>query len=133
MSFDLKIQVSLPASAKQIMYLMTDPKKIRAWSGADAVMELKEGGAFSMFDGWATGIVQYYSERELTYTWVLDEWEKEIAPSLVSITLAPDGENTLVVLNHTNLPNEEEVNEHKKGWQDYFFVPLEDYIMAFDA
>ncbi len=132
MSFDLNIQVSLPASAKQIMYLLTDPKKIRAWSGADAVMELKEGGSFSMFDAWATGIVQHYSANELSYTWVLDEWEKGTEPSLVNIVLKPDGENTLVILNHTNLPNQKEVDEHKKGWQDYVFVPLEDYIMAFD-
>jgi uncharacterized protein YndB with AHSA1/START domain len=132
MSFDLNIQVSLPASAKQVMYLLTDPKKIRAWSGADAVMELKEGGSFSMFDGWATGIVQHCSANELSYTWALDEWEKGTEPSLVNIVLKPDGENTLVILNHTNLPNQKETDEHKKGWQDYVFVPLEDYIMAFD-
>lgn len=129
MSHNLKIEILLPAKPAQVMQMLTEQKQIEIWSGEEAVFEAKEGGAYSMFGGWANGTVQKLSADELSYSWRTAEWAEETAASLVHFKLKASGEQTLLVLNHSNLPDEDEVKSHKTGWNDFFFTPLEDYLM----
>ena len=129
MSHNLKIEILLPATPEQVMQMLTDQKRIAIWSGEEAVFEAKEGGKVSLFGGWMNGEVKKISAEELSYTWKTSEWTEETEASLVHIKLKVEGEQTLLVLNHTNLPNEEEVKAHDSGWHDFFFTPLEDYLM----
>lgn len=132
MAFDLRIDIELPAPVPQVMHLLTDVLKIRAWSGAAAVLDNKEGGAFSMFDGAVTGKVLQTTATELSYTWHEDGWGEDVAASVVRISLKPAGEHTSLTLTQEQLPEGVEPAEVKTVWYDEFFVPLEDYIMAFD-
>lgn len=132
MAFELRIEAEMPAKPGLVMDLLTDERKIAVWSGDKAVLEPREGGAFSMFDGWATGTVQKINKQELVYTWKVAEWSAETPESTVSIRLEPAGEHTKLILEHKNLPSQEEVGTHKVGWYDYFLVPLEDYIMILE-
>lgn len=129
MAFNLSIESDLPATVKTVMQLLTDEGEIRKWSGGAAVLEPREGGAFSMFDGWATGTVKKIGAAELVYTWKVEEWEAGTPESTVSFRLQAQGEHTRLVLEHRDLPSREEADAHKVGWYDYFLVPLEDYIM----
>lgn len=129
MSHNLKIEILLPATPAQVMQMITDQKQIEIWSGEDAVFEAKEAGAFSMFGGWAKGAIQKLTADELSFTWKTSEWPDEVEDSVVNIKLKADGEQTLVILNHKNLPDEDEVKSHKTGWNDFYFTPLEDYLM----
>ena len=45
-----------------------------------------------------------------------------VAPgsSLVRVTLQPDGDGTIVTLEHSGLPDEEQRNGHTDGWVHYF-------------
>lgn len=130
MNHKLKIEILLPATPEQVMHMMTDQKQIEIWSGEEAVFEAKEGGKVSLFGAWMNGEVKKISADELSYTWKTSEWTAETEASLVHFKLKAEGEQTLLVLNHTNLPNEDEVKAHNSGWHDFFFVPLEDYLMV---
>lgn len=132
MSFDIHLTYDLPAPPDKVIQLLTDQALIRRWSGQDAVLELKEGGKFEMFDGWATGKVLQATNSLLSYTWKTEDWGPETAESLVTYELKPSGKGTLVILSHTGLPDQQERDSHETGWSDFFFEPLEDYIMAFD-
>jgi activator of HSP90 ATPase len=120
----------MPGTPKQLMELLTDTKMIRKWSGGDAVLEHMVGGKFEMFNGWVFGNVLKMSNNELGYTWKTTDWDEDAKPSEVHYILSSDKEGTKVVLHHTNLPNQEEMDEHKQGWDDYFFGPLEEYMHA---
>jgi uncharacterized protein YndB with AHSA1/START domain len=129
MNHKLKIEILLPATPIQVMQMLTDQKQISIWSGEEAVFEAKEGGKVSLFGAWMNGEVKKISAEELSYTWKTSEWTEETEASLVHFKLKAEGEQTLLVLNHTNLPNEDEVKAHNSGWHDFFFTPLEDYLM----
>jgi len=132
MSFDLTLEFQLSASPERVMKLLTDAALIRKWSGSDGVVENKEGGKFSMFDGWATGTVIKTGANELAYTWKTTDWPEETKPSEVHYILKKHDGGTKVTIKHTGLPSEDEMKSHRSGWTDYFFDPMEDYIMIFE-
>ena len=114
------------------MQLLTDPVLIRKWSGGAAILENKEGGKFEMFDGWVTGTVLKTSKNELAYTWKTSDWPEETKPTEVHYLLKEDEAGTKVILHHTGFPNEDEMKSHKAGWTDFFFDPMEDFILIID-
>ena len=130
MSYDLALEFMLPATPKQVMRLLTDAKLIRAWSGAEGQVGRKAGEAFEMFDGWVTGEVLKISDNELAYTWKTTEWADDAKASEVHYKLLADKEGTKVLLKHTGLPNQEEMDSHKEGWDEHFFGPMEEYVLS---
>ena len=132
MAYDLSLEFILSGPPKRVMQLLTDAKLIRKWSGSEGVVEDKVGGKFEMFDGWVTGTVLKTGENELAYTWSTTGWPEGTTPSEVHYLLKPDEAGTKVILKHTGLPNEDEMKSHKSGWKDYFFDPLEDFILMID-
>ncbi|HTN18350.1 MAG TPA: SRPBCC domain-containing protein [Chitinophagaceae bacterium] len=83
MAHDLKIELLLPATPKQLMQLLTDQQQIAIWSGEAAVFEAKEGGKVSLFDGWMIGEVQSITDKELSYTCTCSDWPEGTNVSLV--------------------------------------------------
>ena len=133
MSHDIRLTFRLSSPPERVMQLLTDTALIRRWSGSEAVLEKHTGGRFEMFDGWVNGAVETATDTELSYTWKTTDWDENALPSKVYYLLAPaEDSGTTVTLLHTGLPNEQEMKEHAAGWSDYFFEPMEDYIMAFD-
>ena len=132
MDFDLELSFILPAKPTRVMQLLTDAALIRQWSGGEAILENKPGGQFEMFDGWAKGEVLKTTPNELSYTWKTGDWDEDAKPSIVNYSLKTDEAGCKVIVKHTGFPNEDEMNGHKSGWADYFFTPMEDYIMVMD-
>lgn len=125
-SFSLKFFVH--ALPDEVMELLTNPEFIKDWSGADAIMEKKVGGKFMMFDGWVEGKITGITDDGLSYTWKPSNWQKETAASEVSYKLVAVDHGTDVEVEHTNFPNEEEMESHKKGWEEHFFGPIGEYL-----
>ncbi len=132
MAYDLDLEFVLSGKPKRVMQLLTDAKLIRKWSGGEAVVENRPGGRFEMFDGWVTGEVLKTGDRELVYTWKTSDWDENAKPSEVHYLLKDDEAGTRVILHHTGFPDEEEMRSHKAGWTDYFFDPMEDFILMID-
>ncbi len=132
MTFELTLDFLLSAPVHRVMQLLTDPILIRKWSGEAAVLDQEEGGEFSMFDGWATGTVLKVTETELVYTWHIADWSKEIPTTTVHYLLKNSDGGTKVTVKQTGFVSEDEMKNHRNGWTDYFFDPLEDYIMIFE-
>lgn len=132
MTFDFSLEFQLSAPPKRVMELLTDEALVRRWSGEEAIIGKAPGEDFSMFDGWAAGEILKISENELAFTWAVVGWPEGVKPSEVHFHMTPKDGGTLLTLTHSCFPSEELANEHKSGWSDYFFDPLEDYIMVFD-
>jgi len=132
MAFDCSLEFILSGKPERVMQLLTDPALIRRWSGEDAVLEHKVGGRFEMFDGWVKGQVLKISGNELAYTWKPGDWAEDIKASEVHYLLKEDEAGTKVIVTHTGLPSEKEMDGHKTGWTDFVFDPLEDYILIVD-
>jgi uncharacterized protein YndB with AHSA1/START domain len=132
MPFDLALEFTLSGKPGRVMQLLTDPVLIRKWSGGEAILENRVGGRFEMFDGWVSGEVVKTGAKELAYTWKTSEWPEDAKPSEVHYLLKEDEAGTRVLLHHTGFPDEKEMNSHKSGWTDFFFDPLEDFILIID-
>lgn len=132
MSLDLTLEFTVSGKPQRVMQLLTDPVLIRKWSGGEAVFENKPGGRFEMFDGWVTGTVISVGDNELAYTWKTSEWPEETKPTEVHYLLKADNGGTKVILRHTGFPNEDEMKSHKSGWTDFFFDPMEDFMLIID-
>jgi uncharacterized protein YndB with AHSA1/START domain len=132
MAYDLTLEFQLSAPPQRVMQLLTDETLIRKWSGGAAVIENKVGGRFSMFDEWATGQVIKTGADELAYTWQITDWPEGTKPTEVHYILKKQDGGTLVTVRHTGFGTKEEMDSHRSGWADYFFDPLEDFIMVFD-
>jgi len=132
MGFDLHLEFTLSGKPERVMQLLTDPVLIRKWSGGEAVIELTPGGKIDLFDGWVTGNVLKTTNDELAYTWLSGDWAEGTKASEVHYLLKKDPAGTKVILDHTGLPDKEEADSHKQGWTDYFFDPMEDFILIID-
>ena len=132
MAFDLSLEFILSGKPQRVMQLLTDAALIRKWSGDEAVFENKVGGKVELFDGWVKGEVLKTSGNELAYTWKPADWAEETKPSEVHYLLKDDEAGTKVVIKHTGFPDEKERDSHKSGWTDFFFDPLEDFILIID-
>ena len=132
MVFDLALEFILSGKPGRVMQLLTDPALIRKWSGGEAVMEKKEGGRLEMFDGWVKGTVIKATDNELAYTWKIADWPEETKPTEVHYLLKEDEAGTKVIIHHNGFEDEAEMKSHRAGWTDYFFDPMEDFIMVFD-
>jgi len=132
MATDMKLAFQLSAPPHRVLELLTNAALVRKWSGSEAVIEAKEGGAFEMFDGWVKGNVLKVGASELAYTWKTSDWPADTKESEVLYMLEGKDGGTKVTVHHTGLPTEDEAASHRSGWTDYFFDPLEDYIMIFE-
>lgn len=132
MAFDIELEFHLPVSTEKVMRLLTEPELIKAWSENGAVLENNVGGKVILFDDWVTGVVLKTTADELSYTWAVIDWEKEVEPTVVHYTLIPENGATRIELKHTGFASEEEMVKHEGGWTEYFFAPMENYILKHD-
>src|SRR5512137_1711222 len=79
---------------------ITNPYTIELWSGYPAVMSDEPGSEFSLWEGDITGKnLEFVTDKKVVQEWFFgDQTEK----SLVTINIAPDGENSLVTVEHSN-------------------------------
>ncbi len=132
MAYDLALEFYLPVPPDKVMRLLTEPELIKAWSENAAIFENRPGGKVELFDSWVSGKVIRTGADELEYSWSVIEWDEEVQPSIVSYRLVEENGATKIELKHTGLPNEEEMNKHESGWMEYFFGPMENYILEYD-
>jgi activator of HSP90 ATPase len=96
---------------------ITNPYTIELWSGYSAVMSAEPGTEFSLWEGDITGMnLEFVQDRKIVQEWYFgDQPEK----SIVTITIAPDRENSVVTVEHTNIPDDE-FDGIAEGWREYY-------------
>jgi uncharacterized protein YndB with AHSA1/START domain len=116
-------QIRIQARPPTVFAFFTDPSKMILWKGIDAELDPKPGGIYRVnITGRDVARGQYVEVSPFTrvvFTW---GWEGQTSvppgSSTVEVTLAPDGDGTLVRLVHRGLPAET-VGGHSEGWGHY--------------
>jgi uncharacterized protein YndB with AHSA1/START domain len=119
---DLTKTYFIGAPPEDVWRALTDPALIDAWGGGPAEMRAQPGAAFKLWGGdiWGT-VTRAEPPSRLVEDWWGDyEWDEA---SLVSFTLAPEGDGTRLVLEHLKVPDDE-WEEFDAGWDDYYLGPL---------
>ncbi len=120
----------VPAALDSVWDCLANSDISSFWQSQDCIIGTNVGDKVELFDGWVKGrILTLISKIEISYTWIVSEWDLEIQPSVVSYELTQISEElTQVKLSHTNLPNIEERDSHDKGWDEQFFRPMIEYL-----
>jgi len=120
----LEVTVHIAARPETVFAYFTDPARYTQWMGSHATLDPVPGGAYrvTMRDGvQAAGeFVEIDPPRRLVFTW---GWTHDhvVAPgsTRVVVTFQEEDGGTRVVLHHHDLPDEEQTDHHRKGWDMY--------------
>ncbi len=105
------------AEPSDVYSAITNPYTIELWSGYPAIMNAEPGSEFSMWEGDITGKnLEFVQDKKVVQEWYFgDQPEK----SIVTITILPDRENSLVTVEQSNIPDEE-FDGMADGWREYY-------------
>lgn len=125
-SLTLKRRIKAPAA--RVYAAWTDPEKLIRWFGPDsgpvllADLDVRVGGRFHVrfrtLDGEEHNVGGTYREvvpdERLVFTWAwFSTPERE---SLVTVTVKPDGDGTMLTLLHEQFFDQAARDGHERGW-----------------
>ena len=105
------------AEPSDIYAALTNPFTIELWSGYPAKMSTGPGSEFSLWEGDITGRnLEFIQDKKIVQEWYFgDQTER----SVVTINISPDRENSLVTVEHTNIPDDD-FAEISEGWSEFY-------------
>jgi activator of HSP90 ATPase len=105
------------AAPSDIYSAITNPYTIELWSGYPAQMGTEPGSEFSLWEGDITGMnLEFVQDKKVVQEWYFGD---QVEKSVVTINITPDRENSVVTVEHTNIPDDE-FDNIAKGWRDYY-------------
>ena len=124
----LEREIRIAARPATIFAFFTDPEKMLRWKGISANLDPRPGGVYRVdIDGQHVARGEYVEvvpHSRVVFTWGWEGEGNETPPgaSTVEITLAADGDGTIVRLRHRGLSAAERTS-HGQGW-DHFLPRL---------
>lgn len=130
---DVKITRRIPASIETVYRAWTDPAQLAQWQGGRLIAEIAVDGLWfwghKSDSGKEIGHYGRYTALEknkrIATTWVSPSTHGD--ESRLEITLAEKDGQTELVLNHTNLPDDEGGRDHERGWT-YFLGRIAELV-----
>lgn len=117
----------LPGSPHEIFELWMDEKQHAGFTNGEAKIDRRVGGAFTTFDGWATGTtVELVPDKKIVQRWRAEDWPADHY-STITVVLAPALKGTKVMFTQTELPTSFAKNV-TQGWRDYYWGPMKEAL-----
>jgi uncharacterized protein YndB with AHSA1/START domain len=127
--YKLTIKKLLPASREEVFAAWTDPESLKQWMdpGNTSVplvqVDLREGGSFRIDMQTESGYHVHTGEyleikppEKLVFTWISEFTDQ--SPSRVTLEFFERGDQTELLLTHEQLPSEDAVKGHTRGWME---------------
>jgi uncharacterized protein YndB with AHSA1/START domain len=120
---EIRLEQRIEASPAEVYVYLTDPTLWKRGQGADATLDPRVGGVFSvlMANGMSARgeFLELVPGRRVVFTWGWIGYD-EMPPgsSTVEIDLRADGDATILVLTHRSIPDDE-VPSQRQGWAHY--------------
>lgn len=119
-----KKSYTIHAPLDEVYEALVEPEVIREWSGAEAEMDLKPNGSFSLWGGTIHGVNLYISKNQIIQDWKEDIWEEY---SRVTFNLSEKNGVTTIDLIHELIPDRG-FTSIVKGWDEYYIGPLKELL-----
>lgn len=118
----------LPAAPKAVYDAFMTSAKHAAFTGGEAVLSKKVGGAFETFDGWASGEnIELTPGKLIVQSWRGSDWPAEHFSTLKIQLLPAPGGKTKLLMTQTDVPTSV-AKDVAQGWKDYYWTPLGEYL-----
>lgn len=120
-----KKQFRVSAEPSDVYSALTNPVTIELWTGYPAEMRDEPGSEFSLWEGDITGRnIEFVTDRKVVQEWYFgDQPEK----SVVTISIQKDGAGSLVLVEHTNIPDED-YDDIVTGWKEYYIGAINSFF-----
>jgi activator of HSP90 ATPase len=113
------------AEPSDIYSALTNPYTIELWSGYAAVMSEQPGSEFSYWEGDICGKnLEFIKDKKIVQEWYFGDQE---AKSVVTVTIQKDKENSLVTVEHTNIPDDD-FHDIAEGWREFIMGAIKDFF-----
>jgi uncharacterized protein YndB with AHSA1/START domain len=124
---ELLKEIWIDAAPEKVFPYLVEPELLTTWIGEESWNDPRPGGVFRLkFDSENVSrgeFVEIDPPRRVVYTWGSEERASlPVGSTTVTFDLEPESGGTRVRLRHSGLPNEQEVEQHTKGWDH--FLPL---------
>ena len=129
-TLEFKFERTIPAPQSEVFDGWLDPKTPgNPWNMADKLLLNPEVDGFFYWAIKGTAHYGRFTEVErparIQHTWVSPNTLGE--ESTVTVTFQNKGENTLMTLVHSDLPDSDEGRSHEKGWNYFLGMFLEQF------
>ena len=115
----------IEAEPSDIYAALTNPVTIELWSGYPAQMSTEPGTEFSLWNGDITGRnIEFVEDRKVVQEWYFGDQEEQ---SVVVITIVPRGNKSDVIVEHSNIPDDEFENI-AEGWREYYMGAINSFF-----
>jgi activator of HSP90 ATPase len=120
-----KKSFKINAEAADVYSALTNPYTIELWTGYPAVMSTEPGSEFSLWEGDITGKnIEFIQDKKVVQEWDFgDNPEK----SLVTITIQKDRDDSIIIVEHSNIPDED-FEDIAEGWREYYFGAINTFF-----
>jgi len=119
----IRQSVTLPAAPHAVYEALMDSRKHARFTGEDASISRKVGGAISAYGGYITGTnLELVRDKKIVQAWHASDWPA-VHMSRVTFNLAPVRGGTRLTFTHRGVP-EDQVASIKQGWIDNYWLPL---------
>lgn len=128
MPYTYTLRSIIPATPQQIYAAWLDSLAHSAMTGGKASMSDEIGAAISAWDGYITGRnLHLVQGKRIVQSWRTSRFTDAHADSIVTITLRAAASGTVLMLEHSNVPDDQR-NYEDGGWEENYFAPMKDYF-----
>jgi activator of HSP90 ATPase len=127
MENEFTISDVISANPEQIYKAWLSTRGHTGMTGSPAAVESNVDGKFTAWDGYISGkTLELTPYIRIVQAWRTTEFPEGSPDSRVEILLEPVKGGTKITIVHSNIP-EGQVDDYKKGWQDFYFKPMKQY------
>lgn len=126
---NIKQTATFVASAQEVYEALLDEKKHSAFTSAEAKINKKNKGEFSVYDGYCHGYnIELVKYEKIVQAWHFAEegWPDDHF-SICTFALIQTGNKTKLIFTQTGIP-EHKVASLTNGWKDYYWKPLKQFF-----
>lgn len=123
-----KQSVTLKASPSDVYDTLMDSKSHALFTGGAARISKKEGGSFTVFDGYVSGKnLELIPGKKIVQSWkpVEDDWPDDHFSEVIFELEKIAGGKCRIAFTHNNIPSAV-AGRFKQGWKDYYWNPLKE-------
>jgi len=130
MPYSFTLTTTIPASPQEVYEAWLDSLAHSEMTGGAATMSDMVGAEVSAWDSYITGRnIELIPGERIVQSWRTSEFGEQHEDSIITLTLEPLEEGTLLTLEHSNVPEEQRSYE-EGGWQENYFEPMVAYFAA---
>ncbi|HWD94806.1 MAG TPA: SRPBCC domain-containing protein [Acidimicrobiales bacterium] len=130
MTYDFEVSGLVPAPPDVVYTAWLSSDEHSAMTGGAAHVDAREGGDFDAWDGYIRGVsVKLEPFSRIVQTWRTENFTEEHVDSQIEVIFQGDEDETLVIVRHSNVPDDQ-LGYENGGWQKSYFDPMKAYFSA---